>query len=175
MVYRTRYRLYESLVMPFGLTNAPADFQHFINNALRPFLYHFYIAYLDNILIYSVMLDKHREHVQKVLEALSKVGLNIKPEKCHFHKTEVKYLGLIISADGVRMDLEKVTAILEWGSPCNLYDVYTFLEFANFYWQFIVGYSNVVAPLVRPTKKGVMVGTGIYFVVLRPHLFIVAY
>ena len=40
-------------------------------------------------------------------------GLHLKPEKCHFHKTEVKYLGLIILANGVRMDLEKVTAILE--------------------------------------------------------------
>ena len=45
--------------------------------------------------------------------------------------------------------------MLEWGSPRNLHDVYAFLGFANFYWQFILGYSNVVAPLVGLTKKGV--------------------
>ena len=155
MVFWTRYGLYEFLVMPFGLTNALADFQHFINDALHSFLDHFCTAYLDDILIYSAMLGEHWEHVWRVLEALSRAGLHLKPEKCHFHKTEVKYLGLIISADGVRMDLEKVTAVLEWGSPRNLHDIRAFLGFANFYRRFILGYSSVVAPLVGLNKKGV--------------------
>ena len=141
--------------MTFGLTNAPVVFQHFINDAVHPFLEHFCTAYLDDILIYSATLEEHREHMQKVLEALPKVGLHLKPEKCHFHKTEVKYLGVIISADGVWIDLEKVTAVLEYGSPCNLHDVRTFLGFATFYRRFILGYSNVVAPLVGLTKKSV--------------------
>ena len=131
--FRTQYGLYESLVMPFGLTNALADFQHFINDALYPFLDHFCMAYLDDILIYSATLEEYREHVRRVLEALSRAGLHLKPEKYHFHKTEVKYLGLIISADGIRIDPEKVTAILEWGLPRNLHDVRAFLRFANFY------------------------------------------
>ena len=155
MAFWTWYGLYKSLVMPFGLTNAPADFQHFINDALHPFLDLFCMAYLDDILIYSATLEEHQEHVRRVLEALSRAGLHLKAEKCHFHKTEVKYLGLIISADGVRMDLEKVTAVLEWGSSRNLHDVRTFLGFTNFYRRFILGYSNVVAPLVGLTKKGV--------------------
>ena len=113
MAFRTWYGLYESLVMPFGLTNAPADFQHFINDTLHPFLDHVCMAYLDDILIYSAMLEEHQEHVWRVLQALSRAGLHLKLEKCHFHKIEAKYLGLIISADGVRMDPEKVTAILE--------------------------------------------------------------
>ena len=101
------------------------------------------------------MLEEHREHVRRVLEALSRAGLHLKPEKCHFHKTKVKYLGLIISADGVRMDPEKVIAVLEWSSPRNLHDVRAFLGFANFYRRFILGYSNIVVPLVGLTKKGV--------------------
>ena len=141
--------------MPCGLTNLLADFQHFINDALYPFLDHFCMAYLDDILIYSAMLKNQREHMWRVLEALSKVGLHLKPEKCHFHKTEVKYLGYIILAEGVRMDPEKIMAVLEWGSPRNLHDVHAFLGFANFYWRFILGYSTVVAPLVGLTNKGV--------------------
>ena len=115
MAFWTRYGLYESLVMPFGLTNVLADFQHFINDALHLFLDHFCTAYLDSILIYSVMLEEHQEHVRRVLEALSRVGLHLKPEECYFYKTDVKYLGLIISANGIRIDPEKVTAVLEWG------------------------------------------------------------
>ena len=57
--FRMWYRLYESLVMPFGLTNAPADFQHFINDVLHPFLDAFCTAYLDDILKYSETLEEH--------------------------------------------------------------------------------------------------------------------
>ena len=152
--FRTRYGLFESLVMPFGLTNAPADFQRFINEVLHPFLDRFCTAYLDDILIYSRTLQEHKQHVRQVLDALSANGLHLKPEKCEFHRTEVGYLGLIISQDGIKMDPKKVEAITKWESPMNLHDVRAFLGFANFYRRFIDNYSAIVAPMVRLTKKG---------------------
>jgi len=84
--FKTRYGFYESLVMPFGLRNAPADFQAFINNVLRTYLDDFCTAYIDDIMIYSNTLKKHKEKVYKVLKALSDAGLHLKPEKCQFHK-----------------------------------------------------------------------------------------
>jgi hypothetical protein len=153
--FRTRYGLFESLVMPFGLTNAPADFQKFINDTLRPFLDFFCTAYLDDILVYSDTLDEHRIHVRRVLEALSAVGLHLKPEKCEFHKQEVKYLGMIVQHNGIRMDPAKVSAIVLWEDPENLTDVRSFLGFSNFYRRFIKGYSQVVSPMVALTRKGV--------------------
>jgi hypothetical protein len=83
--FRTRYGLFESLVMPFGLTNIPTSFQHFINDVLWPYLDMFITAYLDNILFYSDNLNDHRNYILKVLDALSKAGLHLKPEKCEFH------------------------------------------------------------------------------------------
>ena len=115
----------------------------------------FCTAYLDDILIYSETLEEHQAHVKKVLEALSKVGLHLKPEKCEFHKMEVKYLGLMISADGVKMDPKKVRAVVEWGSTKNLHDLHAFLGFSNFYRWFILGYSEVVSPMIKLTKKNV--------------------
>ena len=152
--FRTRYGLYESLVMNFGLTNAPASFQHFINDVLHEFLDVFATAYLDDILIYSDTLAEHEQHVTRVLEALSKSGLHLKPEKCHFHCQEVKYLGLIITPGGIRMDPTKVSAIQEWEKPRNIKDVRVFLGFSNFYRRFIRAYSRVVSPLVNLTRKG---------------------
>ena len=64
--FRTRYGFFESLVMPFRLTNALTDFQHFINDILRPFLDRFYTAYLDNILIYSNTLKEYKRQVREV-------------------------------------------------------------------------------------------------------------
>ena len=153
--FRTRYGLFESLVMPFGLTNAPADFQRFINDVLHPFLDNFCTAYLNDILIYSDTLQEHKIHVRQVLEVLAKAGLHLRPEKCEFHRTEVTYLGLIISNKWVKMDPRKVEAVTMWESPANLHDVRAFLGFVNFYRRFIKGYSQVVTPIVRLTKKDV--------------------
>jgi hypothetical protein len=111
--FRTCYSLFESLVLPFSLNNAPTDFQHFINDILYLYLDVFITAYLDNILIYSNNLNNHWDYVLKVLEALSEAGLHLKPEKCEFHYQEVKYLGLIISTNGTKMDPAKVATMQE--------------------------------------------------------------
>jgi len=140
--------------MPFGLTNAPADFQRFINKTLAPFLDHFMSAYLDDILIYSDTMEEHTQHVHQVLERLTDAGLHLKPEKSEFHKTEVKYLGLIIGVDGIKMDPSKVETVKAWPPPENLLDVRAFLGFANFYCRFVKGYSKVVEPLTQLTRKG---------------------
>ena len=149
----TRYGLYEYLVMPFGLCNAPGTFQRFINHTLREYLDQFCTAYLDDILVYSNSEEEHVMHVRKVLERLRKVGLFLDIKKCEFHKQEVKYLGLIVTTNGIRMDPSKVEAILEWRVPRNLKDVQQFLGFANFYRRFIKDYSKISAPLTALTRK----------------------
>ena len=151
--FQTHYGLFESLLMPFGLTNMPADFQRFINEILAPFLDHFTSVYLDDILIYSDTMEEHTRYVHRVLEQLTDTGLHLKPEKYEFHKTEVKYLGLIIGADGIKMDPSNVETVKAWPPPKNLRDVRAFLGFAIFYHRF-VRYSKVVEPLTWLTRKG---------------------
>ena len=99
---------------------------------MAPFLDHCTSAYLDDILIYSDTMEEHTQHVHQVLEWLTDASLHLKPEKCEFHKTEVKYLGLIIGADGIKMDPSKVQTVKAWPPPKNLRDVQAFLGFANF-------------------------------------------
>jgi len=152
--FRTRYGLFESLVMPFGLTNAPATFQAFINDALRPFLDRFCTAYLDDILIYSEKEEQHIEHVKQILKALTKAGLQVKPQKCEFHTNNVEYLGFIITAEGLQMDPAKITTIIEWPIPKKFRDVRSFLGLGNFYRRFIQDYSHLVRPLTQLTQKG---------------------
>jgi hypothetical protein len=153
--FRTRYGLFESLVMPFGLTNTPATFQNYINDILAPYLDHFCTAYLNDTLIYSDNFEEHQQHVRLVLDAFAKAGLYLKPEKCEFHQQEVKYLGLIISTEGIKMHPKKVRAMQDWAPPSNLKDVQAFLGFANFYCHFVCNYSRIVQPLTFLTCKGV--------------------
>jgi hypothetical protein len=83
--FRCRYGLFEYNVMPFGLCNAPGTFQHYMNNIFHEFLDKFLIIYLDDLLIYSDNLAKHKKHVQMILERLQGAELCMKVSKCQFH------------------------------------------------------------------------------------------
>ena len=103
--------------MPFGLCNAPAEFQHYINHILFDLLDKFCTAYLDDVLIYLQTKKEHREHVRQVVARLRDAGLQIDINKCEFETTRTKYLGLIITTEGIEMDPDKVTAISSWLPP----------------------------------------------------------
>ena len=151
--FRTKYGLYEYLVMPFGLTNAPATFQAFINNVLREHLDDFVVVYLDDILIFSSTLEKHKEHVRQVLIQLEKADVRVSPDKSEFHKQEVEFLGFIIGPDEVKMDPGKIKSVLEWPVPKTVKDIQSFLGFGNFYRRFIKGYSEITHALTKLTRK----------------------
>jgi Reverse transcriptase (RNA-dependent DNA polymerase) len=68
---------------------------------------------LDDILVYSQDEEQHIEDVKDVLLALRKARLWLKPKKCHFHKTEVTFLGYIVNTEGISIDPKKVTTVLE--------------------------------------------------------------
>jgi hypothetical protein len=153
--FRTRFGLFEWLVTPFGLANAPSTFQRYINWTLRDFLDDFASAYLDDILVFtSGSLRQHREHVQKVLQRLKDAGLQLDIDKCEFEVKSTKYLGFIIEAGkGIRMDPEKVKAVIEWEVPRSTKGVRSFLGFANFNRRFIRNFSEIAAPLTDLTKR----------------------
>ena len=151
--FLTRYGLYEYVVMPFGLCNAPGTFQAFINEVLREYLDVFCTAYLDDILIYSDTIEDHTSHVNAVLQKLHENKMYLDIYKCDFHVKEIKYLGLIITTEGLRMDQTKVDTIQQWKAPRCTKDVQAFLGFANFYRRFIFAYSKIAAPLTELTKS----------------------
>lgn len=151
--FRTRYGLYEYTVMPFGLTNAPATCQQFVNDVLRLFLDRFCVVYLDDVLIYSKNEREHESHVRQVLESLLKAGLYVKGEKCEFSVTTTKYLGFIVTPEGLTVDPAKVEVVKNWPVPQNVTDMQSFLGFANFYRRFINEYSRMAAPLFVLLRK----------------------
>ena len=77
------------------------------------------MVYLDNILIFTETLEEHWKVTWRVMELLWKHNLFLKPEKCEFKKTEVEYLGVIISQNSVKMDPVKVAGVMEWPIPSN--------------------------------------------------------
>ena len=124
--------------MSFGLSNAPASFQGYINKILAEKLDIFVIVYLNDILIYTEDPGQaHVDAVRWVLEELRKNGLFANLKKCRFHKDKVRFLGYVVSAQGVRMEEERIDAVKNWPEPKSVRDIQGFLGFANFYRHFI--------------------------------------
>jgi hypothetical protein len=153
--FRTRYGSYKCKVLPFGLTNGPATYQRYMNDVLFEYLDVFCTAYLDDILIYSENELEHQSHVEKVLTRLRAAGLQADIKKCEFSVTKTKYLGFIVSTDGIEVDPEMVEAVINWQPPQTVKGVQSFLGFCNFYRRFIRDYGKTAAPLTRLTRKEV--------------------
>ena len=83
-----------------------------MNEVLKEFLGKFFIVYIDDILIFSKTLEEHLMHIRKVFDKLREEKLLINFKKCNFVK-ELVYLGYVVLVKGPKMDMEKVTTILE--------------------------------------------------------------
>ncbi|KAL5017009.1 hypothetical protein ScPMuIL_006598, partial [Solemya velum] len=80
-------------------------------------------------------------------------GLMLKPQKCHLFKTEVLYLGFIVSNAGVKTDPDKIERIRSWPTPCNITDVRSFLGLCCYYRKFVDNFSDIAVPFYNLTKK----------------------
>jgi hypothetical protein len=92
-------------------------------------------------------LTEHCRLVYKVLQRFKENNLYLKPEKCEFERTQIKYLGMIISHNKVAMDPVKVQGVVEWPVPKSKQDVQSFLGFCNFYHRFIKDFSKIAKPM----------------------------
>jgi hypothetical protein len=140
--------------MAFGLCNTPATFQALMNDVLQPFLRRFVLVFFDDILIYSKTWADHLSHLRAVLDELRRHQLFVKRNKCSFATSSVAYLGHVISAAGVAMDLAKVQAIHEWPAPRSARAVRGFLGLTGYYRKFVHNYGAIAAPLTALLKEG---------------------
>jgi hypothetical protein len=152
-VFRTRYGLYEYTVMSFGLTNAPAYFMYLMNKVFMEYLGKFVVVFIDDILIFSKTEEEHENHLRLVLEKLRSNQLYAKFSKCEFWLTEVTFLGHVISAGGVLVDLGKVRDVLNWMPPTSVPEIQSLLGLAGYYRQFLKDFSKAAKPMTKLLEK----------------------
>ena len=133
-----------------------------MNEILKRFSGKFVIFYLDDILIFNKTKEEHIECIRQVLQRLKEEKLLINLKKCSFMQEEIVYLGFMISTDGLKIDLEKVKAILEWPTPENVGEVRSFHGLASFFRKFIKNFSflcNSMIETMRGDKKRIQMDT----------------
>lgn len=77
----------------------------------------------------------------------------MKPSKCHFAHREVKYLGYIVSKQGIKPDADKVKAVANYPVPKNVKELKQFLDLSNYYRRFIQNYAQIAEPLHKMLRK----------------------
>jgi hypothetical protein len=151
--FKTKYETYKYLIMSFELTNESFTFQNFMNDTLMNYLNEFVVTYLNDIIVYNNSKKKHIQHVRKILQRLRKANIQADVNKCEFHIIETKFLNMIINRDDIKMNLEKIKAIVEWKQFTHLKEIQAFLKFFNFYKRFIKNFFKIVKSLVKFIKK----------------------
>ena len=151
----THAGLYEFNVMPFGLCNAPATFQRLMNNVLSGLVPQACLDYIDDVLVYGRTFEQHQENLEAVLKRLRDAGLKLKPAKCRLAQERVKYLGYVVSQEGLSVDEDKVKAVRNFPRPTSVKQVRSFVGLTSYYRRFIPQYAKVAGPLHQLTHSDV--------------------
>ncbi len=147
---------YKYHVMFFKLINESTFYQHYMNDVLFKYLHQFCQIYLDDIIIYSKILKKHKRHVRLILNKLREADLQININKCKFHVQKTIFLELLISIEELKMNSRKMQAVVDWSTLNNLTQMQFFIDFCNFYRCFIKNFSKIVRSMIQLTQKKII-------------------
>ena len=104
-------------------------------------------VFLDDIVVYAKSLADRGAKIRQVFDRPRESNLKLKPEKCEFLRNEVRYLGHVISENGVLPDKSKTKVIEEFPTPQTVKQLKRFLGLMSYYRRFIPGFSGLASPL----------------------------
>ena len=143
---------YEWNVTPMGLHSSPAAFQSAMQEALAGLEY-CTLVYVDDIILFTKDWDSHLKMLEEVFHRLEDFGLKASRPKCEFCRTQLRYLGHVVSSSGIQTDPRKVAAVEDMTIPTCIAEVETFLGKTGYYQRFIPDYADIAAPLMRMKRK----------------------
>lgn len=117
------------------------------------------LVFLDDLIVFADTLEEHERRLMHVLNRLKEFGLKLSPEKCHFFKKSVKYLGHVVSENGVATKPGKISPLTTWLCPTNISELISFQGFTGYYRRFVKDCAKIAKPLnaltdgYLPTRK----------------------
>lgn len=139
--------------MAFGLCNSGATLCRLVDQVIGCDLEPFVFVYLDDIIIATDDFEKHFEVLEKLAHRITGAGLTISVSKSRFCMKSLKYLGYIVSEEGVKPDPEKISAIENYPAPKSVKDVRRLIGLTGWYRRFIPNFATITAPLTNLIKK----------------------
>lgn len=149
----THIGLFRMKRLGMGVSAAPEVFQYTIQKILNGLSGVLNMA--DDIVVFGEDSDQHKERLTKVMTRLSECGLTLNSAKCSFGLSSIKFLGHILSKDGVSPDPAKITSIRAARRPETVSELRGFLGLVQFVGRYVRGLATVSAPLWELTKKSV--------------------
>eukprot|EP00253_Pinus_taeda_P016796 PITA_16796 len=153
IAFTTPWGTFKYVKMPFGLKNGGATFQRAMDIAFAKEIHDFLVIYLDDLTAFSKSDQEHLRHLRQVFLICRKYGISLNPKKSLFGLEEGKLLGHIISKDGIRIDPDRIQAILQVPHPRNIKEVQDFLGKINFLRRFIPNLAELIRLLNNMLKK----------------------
>ncbi|GFU75780.1 hypothetical protein TNCV_1652401 [Trichonephila clavipes] len=127
--------LFEYVYMTFGLRNAAQTMQRFIDSIVRdiPCCY----AYVDDLLIASADHESHKRDLDLIFSKLGEHRIIVNHQKCVFGQSELKFLGFLVSSNGISPLPEKIQFLKDFPLPKTVQELRRFLATLNFYHRFL--------------------------------------
>jgi hypothetical protein len=138
--------VYEWLRLPMGLKAACSFFQSTMASVFGVALYKCVEIYLDDMIVYAKTFEEFVKALRTVFECARAKKLTLNPKKCKFLWTEFNALGLTLTAEGVKMQEEKIKKLLDFPIPLQGKQLKSFLGLANYFRDFVKNYSMLVTP-----------------------------
>ena len=151
--FATRRGQYRFCRCPMGISNSPGLFARLMTLVLHGLTYFCCLVFIDDTIVLGRDFDDHLLNVETVMQRFRQSGLKLKPGKCKFFQKRVKFLGHVVSQDGVGVDPLKVSCIREWPFPRNITELRGFLGLTSYYRAFCPGYAKVAEPLAEMLRK----------------------
>lgn len=145
MVLNTHRGLMGTKRLCFGVKTAPAQFQAAMDKILTGIPHVF--CYIDDILVATDSVEEHLRVLKSVFNRLAKFNVKLNGEKCLFLKPKIRYLGHILSSDGVRPIQQKVEAIQKAPRPKDVSELKSLLGAINYYGRFMPNLATLLQPL----------------------------
>ena len=134
-----------------GLTNSPATFQNLMQKVVGDLHLKSCLIYLDDIIVFSNTLEEHLDRLHQVMIRIREAGLKLKPSKCHFLQKRIKFLGHVVSDNGIECDPDYIKDLLNWPIPKTVKQVQSFVGFAGFYRRYVQDFAKIARPLHQLT------------------------
>ncbi len=149
----TQDGLYEFTVLAQGLMNAPPTFQRVMNELLANGRWDYVVVYLDDIVIFSKIIEEHKQHVADVISTLHKSHFQVSPPKCSIAVETIEFLSHIVTCDKVQPSPDKVKAIVDIAPSKTLAQANKFIGKVGYYRKFIRDFAKIAAPIHKVTNK----------------------